>query len=216
MCMEISNLTTLFCDINHYFDPPVHTTTPPIPFEHLKLRLDTAYSKFVPGQKPGTLKTFRVFRVFSVASVADISTTALRVVDRASDAFPPLKSAVGGVLAFKDVTQGANASKARAQQLKREISDILENVSSDSDISNDLQSLRDKLPQLDVISGQSFFMLLKNLNRNKEFLSTLQADVHRVFRKTLIISYRNLKPQQKSSHPSRTIYVLFSVSSAFF
>ncbi|THV01461.1 hypothetical protein K435DRAFT_853861 [Dendrothele bispora CBS 962.96] len=208
MCKEISHLKTLFCDINNYFDPVVHTTTPRIPFKRhgLRSRLDTAYFKFVLGKKPRTLKNFRVFRVFSVQSVADISTTTLRVVDRASDAFPPLKSAVGGALALNDVTQGANACKARAQQLKREISDILENVSSDSDISTDLESLRDKLPQLDVIYEQSFSARLRNLNRNKDYLSTLEADVSRLSRKTSIISYSR----------TRTLYVLFSVSLALF
>ncbi|THU83510.1 hypothetical protein K435DRAFT_784154 [Dendrothele bispora CBS 962.96] len=214
MCMEISQLTTLFCDINRYFDLLMHTSTPLIQFGPLRSQLDAAYSKFVRGKKPRTLKTLRIFRAFSMASVADISTTTLQVIDGGSDAFPPLKSLVGGALALKNVTQGVNACKARAQQLKREISDMLDNASSDSDISTDLESLQDKLPQLDVISEQSFPMLLKNLNRNKEFLSTLEADVHRVFRKTWIISYR--KPLQKSSHSSRTIYVLFSVSSAFF
>ncbi|THU75406.1 hypothetical protein K435DRAFT_846928 [Dendrothele bispora CBS 962.96] len=207
MHTEISDLTTLFRDINRYFDP-MRTTMPRI----LRSQLDDAYSKFVRGKKPRTkkptrtLKTLRIFRAFPVASVADISTTTLRVIDRASDAFPPLKSTVGGILALLDVTQRANASKARAQHLKREISDILQNVSSDSDISTDLQSLRDKLPQLDVIYKQSFFKRFFNLNRNQEFLSTLEADVSRLSRKTSIISYSR----------TRTLYVLFSASLAFF
>ncbi|THU84620.1 hypothetical protein K435DRAFT_870091 [Dendrothele bispora CBS 962.96] len=166
MHTEISDLTTLFCDINRYFDPPMLTKMP------LKLRsqLDDAYSKFVRGKKPRTKKP----RI--LASIADILTTTLRVIDRASDAFPPLKSAVGGALALKDVTQGAKASKTRAQQLEREIFDILKNVSSDSDISTDLQSLREKLPLLDVICKQPSYKRFFNLNRNQEILATLEAD----------------------------------------
>ncbi|THU75211.1 hypothetical protein K435DRAFT_814555, partial [Dendrothele bispora CBS 962.96] len=125
-----------------------------------------------------TLKTLRIFRGVPVASLADILTTALRVIDRASDAFPPLKSAVGGALALKDVTQAANASKARAQQLRQRISKILDRVPSDStDVADDLEMLRHKVLQLDELSGQSFVKRLKNLNRNNEFLSTSQTDV---------------------------------------
>ncbi|THU77032.1 hypothetical protein K435DRAFT_878376 [Dendrothele bispora CBS 962.96] len=123
-------LDALFCDINRYLDPPSHTTTSLIRSNHLRSQLDAAYSKFVRGKEPRTLKTLQIFRGVSVASVADISTTTLRVIDRASDAFPPLKSAVGG----------ANASKARAQQLRQRISKILDRVPSDlTDVANDLE-----------------------------------------------------------------------------
>ena len=82
----------------------MHTSTP-LQIAPLRSQLDAAYFKFVRGKEPRTLKTLQIFRRVSVASVADISTTTLRVIDRASDAFPPLKSAVGGALALKDVTQ---------------------------------------------------------------------------------------------------------------
>ncbi|THU76263.1 hypothetical protein K435DRAFT_879457 [Dendrothele bispora CBS 962.96] len=175
MCMEISHLTTLFCDINRYFDLLTHPSTPLIQFGPLRLQLDAAYSKFVGGKEPRILKTLRA--KFSMASVLDISTTTLRVIDRGSDAFPPLKSAVGGALALKDVTQGANASKTRAQQLRQWIFNILDIIPSDSaGVSKDLESLRRKSQQLGELSRQPFFMRLKNLNRNNELLSTSQTD----------------------------------------
>ncbi|THV01462.1 hypothetical protein K435DRAFT_793387 [Dendrothele bispora CBS 962.96] len=195
MCMEISHLTTLLCDVNRYFDLLMHTSTPFIQFGPLRSQLDAAYSKFVLGKKP---KTFRVFH---------ISTTTLRVIDRASDAFPPLKSAVGGVLALKDVIQnfsvlklfkGANVSKTKAQELKREITDILDIVPSDSvDVAKYLEKLRRKSLELDELSRQSRFKRLKNLNRNNEFLSTSQTDVEHVIQKIILVGlFLNPAPAQ--------------------
>ncbi|THU75339.1 hypothetical protein K435DRAFT_787602, partial [Dendrothele bispora CBS 962.96] len=177
MCKEISHLTTLFSDINRYFD--MHTSTPLIQLGPLRSQLDAAYSKFVRGKDPRALKTLRIFRAkFSMASVADISSTTLRVIDRGADAFPPLKSAVGGALALKDVTQGAHASKTRAQELRQSIFNILDIIPSDSvGVSNYLESLRRKSQQLDELSKQSFFMRLRNLNRNNELLLNSQTDV---------------------------------------
>ncbi|THU83425.1 hypothetical protein K435DRAFT_427881 [Dendrothele bispora CBS 962.96] len=229
MCMEITHLTTLFSDINRYFD--MHTSTPLIKLGPLRSQLDAAHSKFVRGKEPRTLKTLRIFRAkFSMASVADISTTTLRVIDRGADAFPPLKSAVGGALALKDVTQGANASKTRAQQLRQRIFNILDIVPSDSvDVANDLERLHRKSLQLDELSRQSFFMRLKNLNRNNEFLSTSQTDVEHVIQ-NIILSLltralprpprkrkRRWKPPESSRFlRTKDLYVLFSASSAFF
>ncbi|THU92433.1 hypothetical protein K435DRAFT_210041 [Dendrothele bispora CBS 962.96] len=220
MCMKLSHLTMLFREINISLGPPTFTIPP-----HLKVQLDAAYSEF--GKKPRTLKTLRISHVFSAASVADISTTTLRVIDRASDAFPPLKSVVGGVLALKDVTQGVNAFKTRAQQLRQKIFDILDIVPSDSiDFINDLERLRRKSLQLDELSRQSFFMRLKNFNRNNEFLSTLQTDVERIIQKiTLIRAFprtprkrkRRRKTPESSQFPrTRALYVFFAASSAFF
>ncbi|THU80251.1 hypothetical protein K435DRAFT_503877 [Dendrothele bispora CBS 962.96] len=91
MNIEISHLETLFCDINRYFDLLVYTSTPLIQFGPLRSQLDAAYSKLVFK----TLKIPQNFLAFSMASVAYVLTTTLRVIDRGSDAFPPLKSAVG-------------------------------------------------------------------------------------------------------------------------
>ncbi|THU76264.1 hypothetical protein K435DRAFT_787286, partial [Dendrothele bispora CBS 962.96] len=217
----------LFHDINRYFDLLMHTSTPPIQFDPLRLQLDAAYSKFVRGKEPRTLKTLQIFRVFSMASVADILTTTLRVIDRGADTFPPLKSAVGGALALKDVTQGANTSKTRAQQLRQGIFNILDIVPSDSvDVANDLGRLRCKSLQLDELIRQSFFMWLKNLNRNNELLLTSQTDVEHVIQ-NIMLTRAFLRPPRKrkrrwkppeSSRFLRTkdLYVLFSASSAFF
>ncbi|THU85839.1 hypothetical protein K435DRAFT_783133 [Dendrothele bispora CBS 962.96] len=217
MCMEISHLTTLFRDINRYFDLLMHTSTPPTQLGPLRSQLDAAYSKFVRGKETRTLKTLRTFRAkFSMASVADISTTTLRVIDRGADAFPPLKSAVGGALALKDVTQGANASKTRAQQLRQRILNILKIVPSNSvDVANDLERLRCKSLQLDELYRQSFFMRVKNLNRNNEFLSTLQTEVEHVIQNIMLT--RAFQPPESSQFPrTKDLYVLFLASSAFF
>ncbi|THU89037.1 hypothetical protein K435DRAFT_781804 [Dendrothele bispora CBS 962.96] len=224
MCREISHLTTLFRDINHYFDLLMHTSTPLIQLDPLRSQLDAAYSKFVCGKESRTLKTLRNFRAkFSMASVADISTRTLRVIDRGADAFPPLKSAVGGALALKDVTQGVHAIKTRAQQLRQNISNILDVIPSDSvGVSHYLESLRRKSLQLDELSRQSFFMRLKNLNRNNELLSTSQTEVDRGILYVLLIKAfrkkkRRWKPPESSRFPrTKDLYVLFSVSSAFF
>ncbi|THU92438.1 hypothetical protein K435DRAFT_210103 [Dendrothele bispora CBS 962.96] len=209
----------LFRDINIFLDPPALTIPP-----HLELRLDAAYSELVLGKKPRTLKTLQNFRLFSVASVVDISATTLRVIDRASDAFPPLKSAVGGALALKDVTQGVNASKTRARQLRQKIFDILDIVPSDSvDVADDLERLRRKSLQLDELSRQSFFMRLKNFNRNNEFLLTSQTDVEHIIQKITLIRVfprtprRRRKPPESSQFPrTRALSVFFAASSAFF
>ncbi|THU83421.1 hypothetical protein K435DRAFT_844052 [Dendrothele bispora CBS 962.96] len=222
MCMEISHLATLFCDINRYFDSLLmHPSTPLIQLGPLRSQLDAAYSKFVRGKEPRTLQIFRAG--FSMASVADILTTALRVIDRGADVFPPLKSAVGGALALKDVTQGVRASKTRAQQLRQNISNILDIIPFDSvGVSNYLESLRRKLQQLDELSRQSFLMRLKNLNRNNELLLNSQTDVDRYIHYILLIrAFRKKKRRRKPPESSRflrtkDLYVLFSVSSAFF
>ncbi|THU85848.1 hypothetical protein K435DRAFT_783145 [Dendrothele bispora CBS 962.96] len=204
----------LFCDINRHFD--MHSSTPLIQFGPLRLQLDAAYSKFIRGKEPRILKTLRIFRTFSLASVADISTTTLWVIDRGADAFPPLKSAVGGALALKDVTQGVNASKTRAQQLRQRIVNILDIIPSDSvDVANDLERLRRKSLQLDKLYRQSFFMRLKNLNRNNEFLSTSQTNVEHVIQHIMLT--RAFQPPESSQFPrTKDLYVLFLASSAFF
>ncbi|THU92434.1 hypothetical protein K435DRAFT_862465 [Dendrothele bispora CBS 962.96] len=224
MCMKISHLTMLFREINISLGPPTFTIPP-----HLKLQLDATYSELVVGKKPRTLRTTtrQIFRVFSVASVVDISTTTLWVIDQASDAFPPLKSAVGGVLALNDVTQGVNAFKTRAQQLRQEIFDILDFVPSDSiDFVNNLERLRRQLLQLDKLSRQSFFTRLKNFNRNNEFLSTLQTNVKHIRQRIKLIQAfprtprkrkRRRKPPESLQFPrTRALYVFFAASSAFF
>ncbi|THU91276.1 hypothetical protein K435DRAFT_780798 [Dendrothele bispora CBS 962.96] len=225
MCMEISHLTTLFCNINRYFDSLLmHPSTPLVKLGPLRSQLDAAYSKFVRGKDPRTLKTLRIFRAkFSMASVADISSTTLRVIDRGADAFPPLKSAVGGALALKDVTQGAHASKTRAQELRQSIFNILDIIPSDSvGVSNYLESLRRKSQQLDELSKQSFFMRLRNLNRNNELLLNSQTDVDRYIHYILLIRAfrkrkRRPKPPESSRFPrTKDLSVLLSVSSAFF
>ncbi|THU95042.1 hypothetical protein K435DRAFT_779186 [Dendrothele bispora CBS 962.96] len=213
MCRKISHLTTSFCDINR----DMHTSTP-LQIDPLRSQLDAAYSKFVRGKEPRTLKTLRKFRTkFSMASVADILTTTLRVIDRASDVFPPLKSTVGGALAFMDVTQGVHAIKTRAQQLRQNISNILDIIPSDSvDVSDYLKSLHHMLQQLDELElhKQSFFMRLRNFNRNNELLSTSQADVDRGMFYSLLI--RAFRPPESSRFPRTKDYVFFSASLAFF
>ncbi|THV01458.1 hypothetical protein K435DRAFT_836847 [Dendrothele bispora CBS 962.96] len=217
MHTEISDLTTLFRNINRCFDP-MRTKMPRI----LRSQLDTAYSKFVPGKKPRTLKALRIFRGVSVASVADISITTLQVIGRASDAFPPLKSVVGGALALLDVTQGANASKLRARQLGQQISNILEKLPPGSDGYTELESLlitkrtlsagpslRHELDKLEL-SRQSFFMRFKNLNRDKEFLSTAQTDFEHVMRKIMLT---RAFPPESAQFRTRILYVMiFSAS----
>ncbi|KAJ6577795.1 hypothetical protein B0H19DRAFT_1370877 [Mycena capillaripes] len=56
----------------------------------------------------------------------DIALTSLTALRESSDAFPPLKSAVGGVLALWNTAERVKTSKERAQALSRRTYEILE------------------------------------------------------------------------------------------
>jgi len=63
-------------------------------------------------------------RRFSSAS-CDVTLTSLRALKESADLFPPLKGAVGGVLALWDIVERVKRSKKRARDLRSRAIDVL-------------------------------------------------------------------------------------------
>ncbi|KAJ7843345.1 hypothetical protein B0H14DRAFT_3868592 [Mycena olivaceomarginata] len=60
------------------------------------------------------------------AACSDIALTSLTALRESADAFPPLKSAVGGVLALWNTAERVKTSKKKAQALSRRAYEVLE------------------------------------------------------------------------------------------
>ncbi|KAJ6577774.1 hypothetical protein B0H19DRAFT_1062353 [Mycena capillaripes] len=68
----------------------------------------------------------RINRGSAAAACSDIAFTSLTALRESADAFPPLKSAVGGVLALWNTAERVKTSKERAQALSRRAYEVLE------------------------------------------------------------------------------------------
>ncbi|KAJ7061254.1 hypothetical protein C8F01DRAFT_1369463 [Mycena amicta] len=62
----------------------------------------------------------------SLLGMPDIALTSLTALRESSDAFPPLKSTVGGVLALWNIVERVKTSKKKAKALRRRACEVLE------------------------------------------------------------------------------------------
>ncbi|KAK7465540.1 hypothetical protein VKT23_005514 [Stygiomarasmius scandens] len=213
ICEKLTALTILFTDIHNCLTP--RSTC--VDLKDLKRQLDTAHSSFVMGNKSQALTRSKVKRFFS--TFADVLTTVLRALDQSADAFPPLKSAVGGILACSNITKRVKSSKIRARELKEELTVTINALLSNPQITIDLSGLRSKIPQLDTIVQQSYTMRLKHLNHNEGVLMASESDLKRVHRLYQLLSASPRKKKRWKLPPIKstsTYYGLFSISLAFF
>ncbi|KAJ7751467.1 hypothetical protein B0H14DRAFT_433864 [Mycena olivaceomarginata] len=141
------------------------------------------------GRKPpsSTAKLKSLPYSTSAAAVSDLFSTALLALKESADAFPPLKSAVGGVLVVTDIAQRAKHSKADALDIAHRTEGIL-NVIADavpdpSTISTPmLQSIERFTMLLDEISGAMEAIALcgrisrvVHLNRNERAMRDIKV-----------------------------------------
>jgi len=99
----------------------------------------------------------------AAATSADVAKTTLVTLERSADAFPPLKSAVGGVLAVWGAAERVKSSKKNAQAVAarcREVLDVLLEVVPD----------HSNIPPEMLISIDKFTILLKDIQEAIESL----------------------------------------------
>ncbi|KAF7343303.1 hypothetical protein MVEN_01762600 [Mycena venus] len=80
------------------------------------------------GRKPSapTVKLKSSLFHNTLSAVPDVVSTALLALKESADAYPPLKSAVGGVLALRDIAQRAKHSKSDARDIAQRTEEILD------------------------------------------------------------------------------------------
>ncbi|KAF7343304.1 hypothetical protein MVEN_01762700 [Mycena venus] len=148
------------------------------------------------GRKPPfpTAKLKSLVSSPSAAAVPDLLSTALVALKESADAFPPLKSAVGGVLAVTDIAQRAKHSKSDALDIAHRTQGIL-NVIADavpdpSTISTPmLQSIERFTMLLDEISAAMEPIALSgsisrivHLHRNERMILDIKARLDDAYR----------------------------------
>ncbi|KAF7343287.1 hypothetical protein MVEN_01760800 [Mycena venus] len=126
--------------------------------------------------------------------VPDVVSTAFLALKESADAFPPLKSAVSGVLVVRDIAQRAKSSKSDARDIARRTEEIL-NVIADAVPDPSiipmpmLQSIERFTVLLDEISRSMEAIALSgsvsrlvHLNRNEHVLRNIKARLDDAYR----------------------------------
>ncbi|KAJ7669819.1 hypothetical protein DFH06DRAFT_1468601 [Mycena polygramma] len=142
------------------------------------------------------------------SAVPDLLSTSVIALKESADAFPPLKSAVGGVLAVCDIAQRAKHSRSaahdiaiRTQVILNVISDavndpfviphgMLSSILRFTDLLNEIESSMNKLA---LTSG---FSRVMHLNRNERELRTIRAKLDDAYRDFLAASALRVEAQQ--------------------
>ncbi|KAG6909982.1 hypothetical protein DXG01_013982 [Tephrocybe rancida] len=99
----------------------------------------------VPPRPPDPKKLFKRWRApfrRTSSSISDVTRTSLVALVQSADAFPPLKSACGGVLAILDTAERVRYSRTNAQALAHRCFDILTVV---ADSTPDLSALSSEM-----------------------------------------------------------------------
>ncbi|KAJ7177039.1 hypothetical protein C8R46DRAFT_1078034 [Mycena filopes] len=117
-------------------------------------------------------------------AILDGVQTSLVVLKESADAFPPLKSVVGGVLALCDMAKRAKSSKSQVRQIAvraNRIADVIYNAVPDPQTISDpmrhsiqefIVLLDEIRPALAVIASTGRFSRLVHINRNERILRT--------------------------------------------
>ncbi|KAJ7849793.1 hypothetical protein B0H14DRAFT_2764743 [Mycena olivaceomarginata] len=131
----------------------------------------------LPFPSRGRKHTLSVQRLKSLSSQAstslpDLLSTSLHALKESAEAFPPLSSAVGGVLAVWEIAERAKHSKSAARDIALRTKDILDVIA-------------DVIPDGSIISPsmliriERFTLLLNEIRRSMEAI-TLSSGVSRV------------------------------------
>ncbi|KAK7052001.1 hypothetical protein R3P38DRAFT_2858036 [Favolaschia claudopus] len=141
-------------------------------------------------------------------ALPDALWTSLSVLKESADTFPPLKSAVGGVIAICAVAERAKHSQADAHALALRVRDILD-VLADA-VPDGYEIPQSMLPSiaafsrlltkiqvlLESISAARTMSRLVNLNRNEKLLIVYKAQLDDAYRDFLAASTLRLEIQQ--------------------
>ncbi|KAJ7816021.1 hypothetical protein B0H13DRAFT_1916328 [Mycena leptocephala] len=170
-----------------------------------------------PGRKP-LASTAKLKSLSSQTSaLPDLMSTSLLALKESADAFPPLKSAVGGVLAVWDIAQRARHFKSDARDIALRTEKIL-NVIADavpdgSVISPSmLHSIERFTVLLDEIRSSVEMIALTNgisrivhLNRNERALQEIKAQLDDAYRDFLAASALRAEAQQTKIAVQQTL-----------
>ncbi|KAJ7713024.1 hypothetical protein B0H14DRAFT_3017351 [Mycena olivaceomarginata] len=144
----------------------------------------------------------------SAAAVPDLFSTALLALKESADAFPPLKSAVGGVLAVTDIAQRAKHSKSDARDIAlrtQAILDIIAAALPDPSVISDsmLQSIECFTRLLDEINTAIEPIALSgsvsrvvHLNRHERVVQDIKARLEDSYRDFMAACTLRVEAQQ--------------------
>ncbi|GLB40589.1 hypothetical protein LshimejAT787_0804600 [Lyophyllum shimeji] len=132
------------------------------------------------------------------AAGADIAKTSLVALKESADAFPPLKSAVGGVLAVWNVAERATASKKKAEAMASRCNEILEvlvdGVPDPVNIAPEMQAgihrftllLQDTRRAMERRQTRTRISLVLHMNRNEDELADFNRRLDEAYKDFLI------------------------------
>ncbi|KAJ7779007.1 hypothetical protein B0H16DRAFT_802385 [Mycena metata] len=159
-------------------------------------RVTTFFAKLRPPFARGT------------KALPDIISTSLVALKESADAFPPLKSAVGGVLAVWDVAQRAKHSKADAHAIALRTQTILDMMADAlpdpsaippamlSSIERFTLLLDEICTSMEVLTRSSGVFRLANLNCNERLLQEIKDQLDEAYRDFQVASTLRIEAQQ--------------------
>ncbi|KAJ7763043.1 hypothetical protein B0H16DRAFT_506330 [Mycena metata] len=134
----------------------------------------------------------------SSVGLRDILSTFLVALQQSADAFPPLKSAVGGVLAVVDITQRAKHCKSDAQHIARRANEILDLIADavpdgsaipppmELRIERFTTLLNETHATMKAVALTSRFSRFTHLNRNEAVLQGIKLQLDDAYRDFLV------------------------------
>ncbi|KAF7343305.1 hypothetical protein MVEN_01762800 [Mycena venus] len=192
-------------------------SSPPEPESELDMLSQTqdppphaALLPFAGGGSPpfSTAKLKSLASSTSAAAVPDLLSTALVALKESADAFPPLKSAVGGVLAVTDIAQRAKHSKSDARDIALRTQAILDTIAAAvpdplaisvpmlQSIERFTMLLDDIRLSMEAIALSSGVSRIVRLNRNERVLGDIKAQLEDAYRDFLAACALRVEAQQ--------------------
>ncbi|KAJ7899875.1 hypothetical protein B0H13DRAFT_1883593 [Mycena leptocephala] len=175
---------------------------------HFQMRLPFPSWRGKPPFSTAKLKVLRSrMRASAVSDVPDLLSTTLLALKESADAFPPLKSAVGGVLAVCNIAQRAKHAKSDARDVAlrtQAILDVIADAVPDASAISApmLQSIERFTVLLDEISClmeevalSSGISRVVHLNRNGRTLQDIKARLDDAYRDFLAASALRVEAQ---------------------
>ncbi|KAJ7620358.1 hypothetical protein FB45DRAFT_1033036 [Roridomyces roridus] len=138
----------------------------------------------------------------------DVATTSLNALRESADAYPPLKSAVGGVLALWDIAERAKKAKSDARDIALRTEKILEVIADAvpdptripppmlQSIESFTRLLDDIGRRIEPITSGSVASRLVRLNRNESILREIRTQLDEQYRDFSVASALRVEVQQ--------------------
>ncbi|KAJ7912591.1 hypothetical protein B0H13DRAFT_1874694 [Mycena leptocephala] len=150
------------------------------------------------------------------ASLPDLLLTSLRSLKESADAFPPLSSVVGGVLAVWDIAERAKHSKSDARDIAlrtKEILDVIADAVPDG--SNIPPQMLIRIERFTVLLAEirclmeemalSGISRIVHLNRNEKVLQRIKARLESAYRDFLAAAALRVELQQAEIAAEQTV-----------